>query len=188
MIRTDIIKQLIEKYNLKRYLEIGVATGHNFHAIECEKKFWVDPAPRLDSVEGFRGTSDEFFQYSWKTWDMVFIDGLHTHKQVAKDIENARKRLRPGGFVVLHDMLPDRKELEVPDMSGTCWRAVADLRCTDDTFHYYTVDTDHGVGVGQWKPEKVELWKDPQENWDLDYLLAHRNELMNVVKPEDWKP
>jgi predicted O-methyltransferase YrrM len=45
--------------------------------------------------------------FDWATlpvpFDIVFIDGCHSYPYVAKDTENARKHVRPGGLILWHD-------------------------------------------------------------------------------------
>lgn len=110
--RTDLLNHLAERYNLQRYLEIGVQnTAQNFDRIKCKQKIGVDP-----NIEVFRGdillvTSDRFFENPYgQPFDLIFIDGLHTAEQVKKDFENALKVLSPNGFIVLHDCNPEKEE------------------------------------------------------------------------------
>ena len=137
--RTDLLNHLAEKYNLQRYLEIGVQVPElNFDKIRCRSKLSVDPDPTARAI--FTGTSDKFFS-SWfsamkrgpeiyfteeqrrraqedidkgcgfdEIFDLIFIDGLHTAEQVKKDFENALKVLSPNGFIVLHDCNPLKEE------------------------------------------------------------------------------
>ena len=61
--RSHIINHLIEKYDCKNYLEIGVRKPHrNFDKIKIENKVGVDPAPKTTNKNIYIGTSDDFFQ------------------------------------------------------------------------------------------------------------------------------
>jgi hypothetical protein len=130
--RTDLLNHLAEKYNLQRYLEIGVQVPQlNFDKIKCPYKVGVDPDPAAHA--SFCMTSDEFFDalpiereqldvtcvgdilpmhIAGKIipFDLVFIDGFHTAEQSKKDFENALKILSPNGFIVLHDCNPLKEE------------------------------------------------------------------------------
>jgi hypothetical protein len=110
--RTDLLNHLAEKYNLQRYLEIGVQVpALNFDKINCSYKISVDPDPKADAI--FCLTSDEYFSQQHAgnpAFDLIFIDGLHTAEQVKKDFENALKILSPNGFIVLHDCNPEKEE------------------------------------------------------------------------------
>ncbi len=45
MNRVQIIQSLIDRYNFKSYLEVGVQAGHCFNTIQCAHKVGVDPDP-----------------------------------------------------------------------------------------------------------------------------------------------
>lgn len=133
--RTDLLNFLVEKYDLRTYLEIGLQDRtQNFDKIKCREKVSVDPDPNAGAT--WEMTSDEFFRmmesvkeceaiptksYSglnaevmtsryWHPFDLVFIDGMHTAEQVKKDFENALKVLSPSGWVVIHDCNPLNEE------------------------------------------------------------------------------
>ena len=55
------------------YLEIGCADNELFDSVIAASKTGVDPA----SGGTHRETSDSFFASNTKTFDVVFIDGLH---------------------------------------------------------------------------------------------------------------
>jgi hypothetical protein len=58
--RTDLLNHLAEKYDLQRYLEIGVQVPElNFDKINCPDKIGVDPDPSAKAT--FCKSSDEFF-------------------------------------------------------------------------------------------------------------------------------
>tara|TARA_E500000178_G_scaffold27283_1_gene25009 strand:- start:983 stop:1267 length:285 start_codon:yes stop_codon:yes gene_type:complete len=50
-------------------------------------------------------TSDNFFQNNSKIFDLIFIDGDHFYDQVLRDINNAWKVLKNGGFLILDEYL-----------------------------------------------------------------------------------
>ena len=67
-----------------RYLEIGCASNLCFNSIVADHKVGVDPA-RGGTI---RATSDAFFQTNKETFDVIFVDGLHTYGQVRRDAIN----------------------------------------------------------------------------------------------------
>lgn len=85
--RTDIIQHFIDQRNFKNYLEIGCFRNENFNKIKIDNKVSVDPDPEAHAT--YQMTSDEFFANNKDTFDIVFIDGLHEHSQVYKDIVNS---------------------------------------------------------------------------------------------------
>ena len=156
MVRTEVIQRLIKKYSYKSYLEIGLDTGLNFKQIEVESKESIDPSTGQYSHANptYRMTSDEFFEtYPEKTYDIIFIDGLHHSEQVTKDIANSIKALNKHGAVILHDCSPpDEQSQIVPRVSncwtGDVWRSLVEFNYNNHTkYTTYVVDTDLGIGV-----------------------------------------
>lgn len=128
MKRSQVINHLIKTYNYKKYLEIGTERkSQNFNLINCDYKLSIDPDPKSDA--DFKGTSDEFFKQNKETFDLIFIDGLHLHEQVFKDILNSLDCLNPNGAIVCHDMLPSNEKEQLREQqfywTGDCWKAWA---------------------------------------------------------------
>jgi hypothetical protein len=130
-----------------KYLEIGCAGNALFDAVATLDKTGVDPV----SGGTHRMTSDTFFASTDATFDVIFIDGLHEYQQVRRDAVHALERLRPGGWIAFHDLLPRTwKEHHVPrlqsDWTGDCWKAAVEISRADGLeFHVVTID--HGVGI-----------------------------------------
>src|SRR5690606_5184892 len=149
--RTDLLNHLATKYDLKRYLEIGVQNPDiNYYKIVCPYKTGVDPDPRADAT--YRMTSDRFFEFTTNTFDLIFIDGLHTAEQVGKDFENSLKILSPKGFIVLHDCNPEKEEHTIvprPTPTGHWNGDVYKFACrlSDPENMFHTVNIDNGCGV-----------------------------------------
>ena len=135
MKRWDLINRFIRTHDYSRYLEIGVSTGKHFKRVECRLKKCVDPAQGKYSHANptCKMTSDEFFETvalpQGKTYNLIFIDGLHESAQMDKDIAGALACLRPAGTVMLHDCNPlDERRQTTPGfrepgtaMSGRAW-------------------------------------------------------------------
>ena len=204
--RTHLINSLIQKYNFKNYLEIGVRHPYqNFSAINIEHKDGVDPEPQYNSSRGDRGdeinypvTSDKFFElikgHDEIKYDIIFIDGLHLMEQVDKDIENSLNHLVDGGVIVMHDCNPIQKIHQREDYAplyglwnGTVWKSWAKLRCTRSDLEMFVVNMDHGCGVI--KKGKQEVWdKDPVEECiEYEYLDKHRFELLNLIDVKTFR-
>ena len=161
-LRYDLINSIIKRYNLKRYLEIGVCDPREcFDRIVCKSKMGVDPGVEypLNPVK-YRMTSDDFFTNLQNgkldidpsfRWDAIFIDGLHIATQVLKDIENALYHLTPKGypwsyFTQREDYFLDGQSYSGP-WNGTVWKSVYYLRTHRKDLQVNVVDTDWGVGV-----------------------------------------
>lgn len=194
--RTDLLNHLAEKYQLKRYLEIGVQNPiQNFDKIKCEYKVSVDPDPNAHAT--ICKTSDEYFEVEFelnrkfpdlqKRYDLIFIDGLHTAEQVQKDFENALKILSPNGFIVLHDLLPETYERTIVprptptgSWNGSCWKFGAKLGLLED---FVTVNIDNGCGV--WKNGLGYYVPSPKE-WTWEEFFNNKKEIMNIIEWEEF--
>ena len=186
MTRTDIIQLLIDKIKAKSYLEIGVSGGENFQTIRCENKVGVDP--ELTSPATIFLTSDEFFKQNKDTFDVIFVDGLHHADQVLRDITHSLKILNEGGYIVCHDMNPEKEEHQIiPFTGGTwngnCWEAFVQLRQERSDLKMCVVNTDHGCGIIQkGKQELLEI------NKKVNYKNFNKNrkEWLNLIEVTDF--
>jgi|SRR3972149_4275315 len=190
MNRTDVLNHLIEKYQLKRYLEIGVQnTTQNFDKTNCEYKIGVDPDPKANA--SFCMTSDEFFDSYTELgsipFDLVLIDGLHTDEQVQKDFENSLKILSPNGFIVLHDLLPETYErtlvprpTKTGSWNGSCWKFGCKLGMLEN---FVTVNIDNGCGI--WRNGGGYYIPSPKE-WTWEEFSRYKNEILNVITWQEF--
>jgi hypothetical protein len=78
--RRDIIKYLTNRFQYKHYLEIGCEYDMAFGVLKEMYEYAVGVDPAQGGTH--RMTSDEFFRQSNLTFDIIFIDGLHTGEQV----------------------------------------------------------------------------------------------------------
>ena len=145
--RFNIIQEIINIKNYKTYLEIGCFANEVFNKIKILEKIGVDPV----SGGTIKSTSDNFFKANTKTFDCIFIDGLHKYKQVKKDINNSLLFLNKGGIILLHDCLPNNVfDQAVPrcqyHWNGDVWKAIVECR-THDELDVYTCYADMGIGV-----------------------------------------
>jgi hypothetical protein len=108
--RLDVLQSIIFARNARSYLEVGLGDGHNFKTIQCLIKVGVDvvpseslyPLPPTVRVMGM--TSDRFFLSNREYFDVIFIDGYQSAKQVECDIDGAIEALAPGGVIVVRDL------------------------------------------------------------------------------------
>ena len=139
----------------RRYFEIGVRSGASL-ALARNRAIGVDPVLDLvpqavrdrPGVQLFAMTSDAFFAaHSPRTLlggrlDLAFVDGMHHHEFVVRDVMNCESQMQPGGAIVLHDILPQsiaiaRRLALLPNgeyesfegaWTGDVWRALRVLR------------------------------------------------------------
>ncbi len=145
--RFDIINKLINSKKFKSYLEIGCQSDVNFSKIKIENKVGVDP----QSGGTLRMTSDDFFSQNKETIDLIFIDGLHIHEQVLKDIDNSLNVLNENGVILLHDCLPAKIwHQTIPQThsswNGDVWKSIVQSRTRED-IDTYTIKADQGLGL-----------------------------------------
>jgi hypothetical protein len=190
MRRTDIINSLIYRFGYKSYLEIGVQfPKSNFDNIIAEHKVSVDPAP--EGLCTFIGTSDAYFDSisSDTSFDIIFIDGLHEHEQVLKDIDNSLKHLSPNGTIVCHDCLPTSEHMQLRDdhgkeWTGDVWKAIAILRTTVDDLYIKVIDTDYGCGIIR---RGTNSRYTPTGNYlTYEYYAQHRQKMLNMTSTDDF--
>lgn len=119
------------------------------------------------------------------TFDLIFIDGLHTAEQVKKDFENSLKILSPNGFIVLHDCNPEKEEhtivprpTKTGHWNGDVYRFAISLATSPN---YFTVDIDNGCGV--FKACSALL---VDEDIDWNYFNKHRKELLNLISWDEF--
>ena len=185
--RYDIINKIIEKKKYSTYLEIGCFEDKTFNKINIDKKVGVDP----NSGGNVRLTSDNFFKINNDTFDIIFIDGLHTYKQVKKDIANSLNVLNKNGTLLLHDCLPkkvrDQASPRAHDhWNGDVWKALVECRTLND-IDTYTCFADEGIGVIFKRPNQNILklnFKNFKKIKFKDYYYNYK-EYMNLIDVKD---
>ncbi len=161
MNHVQIINYLINTYNFKTYLEVGVYNGINYNQIKCDNKECCDPCVCTNIIIKcditYKTTSDEMFEQmpANKKYDIIFIDGMHDEAFVDRDIMNSLKHLNKNGVICLHDTFPPTK-LAVKKYDtyannrgtwcGDVFKSILKLNQTD--LEYYTVkNNDFGLTV-----------------------------------------
>ena len=185
--RFQIVKNIIEKKNYKKYLEIGCFDDELFNQVNCQQKVGVDPV----SGGTIRETSNQFFKKNNENFDCIFIDGLHEYDQVKKDIENSLKFLNEGGTILLHDCMPDNYYAQaIPrcqwDWNGDVWKAIVECRNSKD-IDVYTCYADHGIGVILKRPNRNPLDYPKKDYSKLKFNEYFHNykKLMNIIEYEE---
>ena len=186
--RWDLIEYLIKKNNYKNYLEIGCDKNQLFSKVNINNKIGVDPV----SGGNVRKTSDDFFKENKSSFDIVFIDGLHTYEQVKKDILNSVNCLLDEGIILVHDCMPDSLGKQaVPrykmQWNGDVWKAIVDLR-QQENLEIYTCEIDQGIGVISKKKNTSILKLDkPINKLKFKDYFANYKEYMRVISLEEFK-
>jgi hypothetical protein len=111
------INALAGRMRAGRYLEIGVAEGATFLAVEMPERTAVDPAFRFDwqalqdppRTRLHQTTSDAFFagrKAGDPAYDLVFLDGLHVFAQVFRDFCSTLTMTHDRSLIVIDDTVP----------------------------------------------------------------------------------
>ena len=183
--RINLINYLVQQRNYESYLEI-TQNGISWEIahVQCATK-------RLN----FPLSSNEFFSSHHDFYDIIFIDGLHTEEQVAKDIQHALQRLKINGMIILHDCMPpdawhqrsyeDYKEGE--NWNGTVWKAV--LREFNRSHYQCTLlDMDWGCGIIDTANTQLALNRKMPEELDYsmhyDWLLAYKMGIGEYIRKQ----
>ena len=116
--RAAVVNALLSLYSNPGYLEIGVARGLTFDAVRAGRKVAVDPRFKFDPAAAraanpaaayHQVTSDEYFgsiAQPDETFEVIYLDGLHTLEQTLRDLLNALAHLVPGGVILIDDVIP----------------------------------------------------------------------------------
>lgn len=193
MYRWDIINYFIKKYKFTKYLEIGLDNGQTFNTVSCNEKTSVDPALGQYSHANptFKMTSDDFFKSidGNRTWDIIFIDGLHHADQVYRDINNSLRHLSDNGVIICHDMNPvDEMVQRVPRQTkkwnGDCWKAWVRMRSQRDDLYMKVIDTDEGLGIIRKNSTNALL--DIPDRLRYPFLAENRKHVLNLIDIETF--
>jgi len=177
--RINFLSSLI---NAQNYLEIGVCTGKVFNQVTFPgTKVAVDPVFKFDTTKFsnpntlfFECTSDHFFeQYAGNiSFDIAFIDGLHTYDQTFADLCNVLLFCKNSSFILIDDTFPSDQfsalrsqrlcGLKRGESQG--WREKVSSAWHGDTYkimyliNFYLRSFDYATIFGSGNPQTL-LWK-----------------------------
>jgi hypothetical protein len=209
VLRSEVNQRLLSHFTEACYLEIGVDQGASFKEIRAFKKVGVDPKFAFDykneaadpGVEFHEVTSDIYFttiKKSSELFDVIFIDGLHTYDQCLRDLLNAISSLKPGGYIVVDDVIPSSYAASLPDLElmrryisainstdgswmGDVYRVVLFVQSFMPLFSYATVTENHGQMV---------IWKEarsvPQPAHRTVESVCRAEYIETILSPEQF--
>lgn len=156
------------------YLEVGCDHNLLFASLPLASKTGIDP------VRGgtHRMTSDVFFAANDNNFDLIFLDGLHTYEQLHRDVANALKRIRSGGFIGIHDLVPRTwMEEHVPRIdgiwTGDVWKVGLELAATPG-LAFRLIMIAHGVDLIHATPGGVRELRDMSDTLtDMSFADFH---------------
>lgn len=120
---SSLINSLYKLHNsYENYLEIGVEYGFTFEAVKIPKKVGVDPLPKFNTwlkprhTRIYSVTSDHFFSIQKNnSFDLVYLDGLHTFEQTYRDLRHVSRFMTDGGLLLIDDTVPCDEYSAIPD-------------------------------------------------------------------------
>lgn len=154
----------------------------------------------LDIGESLKKISDE-----GRRFDIALVDSWHEYETSWRDLVEGFRLIREGGTLVVHDCLPPRSEIAVPnyiqgEWCGVSYQAYVDFISQRHDLAVYTVDTDYGCGVirkladpspesataagaellGDWRSKR----DDPMEAFA--FFQAHKQVLLNLITTDEF--
>lgn len=181
--RWDLINAYIKYYSFNSFLEIGHDRGYAFDQIDIEHKESIDISPKTHPT--YLMSSDDFFEKYDNKYDIIFIDGLHEHAQVDRDIRNSLEHLNQGGVIIMHDCHPVSELCQKHCFSdpggswtGDCWKAFVKNRVLLP-YEMYVWDHDWGCGVIDTNIAKVS------DTSKLPYIMADMT-YKDLISNLDW--
>jgi predicted O-methyltransferase YrrM len=131
---SNFINKIANVIKAESYLEIGVETGKTLEGVEVLQKTGVDPKFLFNRDKNFKKntklfemTSDDFFRQMASsnfleiTFDLIFIDGLHTLSQVKRDFLNSKRVISHNGVIIIDDTVPIDEFSALPSQED-CYR------------------------------------------------------------------
>lgn len=181
--RINLINYLVQERGISKYLEIAThdATQSQWH-IHCNYK-----------QSNFPRSSDEFFSDNKETFDLVFIDGLHTEEQVSRDVDNALKVLNKDGLIILHDCMPPdawhQREPEAyrqgENWNGTVWKAALKI-FNASVYKCMLIDMDWGCGIidtsESQRPAGLQLPAKLEYHIHYEWLLQYKCSIAEFLR------
>jgi hypothetical protein len=154
----------------------------------------------LDISECLKTISEE-----GRRFDIALVDSWHEFEPSWRDLVEGFRLLREGGTLVVHDCLPPRSEIAVPnyiqgEWCGVSYQAYVDFISQRHDLAVYTVDTDYGCGVisklaepspqsataagaellGNWRSKRG----DPVEAFA--FFHVHKQVLLNLITTDEF--
>lgn len=202
MQRMELLNLIAEEVGAETYLEIGVRFGACLSRVRVSHRVGVDPQPMLHQAEpedrpGLEGvelhicTSDAFFGAPRPCFDLIFVDGMHRYEFAMRDLLNALNHVRPGGFVVMHDMCPANavaasRIRRTTTWNGDVWKVSLDVHRHHPEIGFFVVNSDHGLGVF-WKRDPSAVlpvgWRSEYERLGFGVFETAATDFQPRVEP-----
>ncbi len=191
--RASLMNSIIEFFNYKSYLEIGLRDGSTFDKINCQTKESIDPAITNGHIPTYQLASDKFFEREteqFPKYEMIFIDGDHKHAQVIKDLQNSLSIISDNGCIIMHDTNPPNERFTHPDRCDTAYMALIDAIFAVDGIEIYTIpmesDEANGITVIFKGKKNIKLKGKPEDYYPFPEFDLNRVIITNPVSVEEF--
>jgi hypothetical protein len=176
------LNRLVAGLGVRTYLEIGVSKGATFLQVDVPHRTGVDPALAVDPALEIDATtvlversSDAFFAdlEPDRTFDLVFIDGLHTFDQTYRDLCNALAHAHVRTAILIDDTVPSDPWSALPNLDrsmrmrrlakapGSPWHG--DVYKVVAAIHSFHPSLDYRTIVGSGNPQSL-VWKGARDD------------------------
>jgi len=207
-----MLQEFLRNEKVEKVLEIGTAhggstlfwakmvepAGHVYTVDLPHGITMIDESPHRNMVTDFMGDSHDpdlinSVEAAAGSVDVLFIDGDHSYEGVKADYENFYDLVRPGGFIIFHDILDSDVHRKVGCYVNRFWNEIKDkydsYEFIDPNKYGHNVPAESmGIGVIKKGAEKVKesvLCSICTKNrYDSTLPLAIQSVIMQTVKPD----
>jgi hypothetical protein len=207
--------RLAAQLGVTTYLEVGVARGQTFLNLELPVRTGVDPSFGFDieaamnpSTTLVQKRSDDYFRSldPGETFDLVFLDGLHTFEQTYRDLCNVLAHAHRRTVVLVDDTIPSDPWSALPDLErsmrlrrqakapgspwhGDVFKVVAALHSFHPTLDYRTIVDSGNPQTLVWRGTRRDD-RPPPLDWEaiarMSYFdLLDQRELLNEATEDE---
>jgi len=195
-----------------RYLEIGVEYGSTAENIHVRDRVGVDPAPKFDvqklpkGFSFFAVESDAYFcsLAPEVTFDLAFLDGLHTFEQTKTDFFNALRHI-PSGVILIDDTVPIDEIAGLPDQEesyarrravgsdelawmGDVWKLVVYIERFLPQVDFRTITGSGNVQTLVWRRQPGEVIAEPLGDEQATVAGLSYGDFFSDGVPVQFKP
>jgi len=125
---TPLIREVVKLTGCNTYLELGISTGENIHAMtpfcnNCIGVDIIDIRKHRDFLFYQMSTTEFFKQYKGGA-DIIFIDANHGFEAVKIDFINSLSILNEFGVIFIHDTDPIKEHYLKPELCNDSYKII----------------------------------------------------------------